>query len=65
MLEIPIWEKINWTFEEAAAMTNIGEKTLRCLASSPECPFTLQVGAKTLIKREQFIKYNAMAKNVK
>lgn len=60
-MDVPVWEKMNWTIEEAAAMTNIGKDRLRELANRPNCPFTIRIGSKILIKKEQFAKYNATA----
>lgn len=54
---IPIWEKMNLTIEEAAAYSNISEKTLRNRIKEGECNFILKVGTKTLIKRRLFEKY--------
>lgn len=55
--DIPIWEKMNLTFEEAAAYSQIGINKLRELADSPKCNFALHIGKKTLIKRKEFESY--------
>lgn len=55
--EIPIWEKLNLTVEEAAAYSNIGEHKIRRLSDVDDCSFVLWVGRKRLIKRAQFDKY--------
>lgn len=55
--DVPIWEKANLTFEEAAAYFGIGINKLRDLTSSDTCPFVLWVGTKRLIKRRMFEKY--------
>lgn len=55
--DVPIWEKANLTFEEAAAYFGIGINKLRDLTSSDNCPFVLWVGTKRLIKRRMFEKY--------
>ena len=52
-IETPVWEKVNLTIQEAASLFNIGEKRLRVLVKKPN-DYTLLVGRKTLIKREQF-----------
>ena len=52
-IETPVWEKVNLTIQEAARLFNIGEKRLRVLVKKPN-DYTLLVGRKTLIKREQF-----------
>ena len=57
MVEVPISEKVNLTIEEATKLTNIGRDKIRELSKTKDCDFTLQVGSKTLIKREKFIKY--------
>lgn len=55
--DVPIWEKANLTFEEAAAYFGIGINKLRDLTSGDTCPFVLWVGSKRLIKRRMFEKY--------
>lgn len=52
--EIPVWKKLNLTFEEAAEYSQIGQNRLRELAKQPGCPWILKVGNKTLIKRTIF-----------
>ena len=54
---VPIWQKINLTIEEAAAYSNIGINRINELAKNPKCPFVLYVGKKKLIKRKQFEEY--------
>lgn len=55
--EIPIWEKVTLTIEEAAKYSNIGENKLRIYANDINCPFILRIGNKKLIKRHLFEKY--------
>lgn len=55
--KIPIYQKQNLTLEEAAEYSNIGINRLRILISEPNCPFSLTVGNKHLIKRKQFDKF--------
>lgn len=57
MKEVPIWEKVALTIEEAAALSNIGINKIDELAKSPMCPFVLYIGRKKLIKRKEFEKY--------
>ena len=57
MNNIPIWEKMNLTIEEAAMYSNIGINKIREITNSPQCPFVLYVGRKRLIKRKEFEKY--------
>ena len=56
-LEIPIWEKINLTIEEAAALFQIGEKAIRERTDEPNCDFVLYKGTHRLIKRKKFEEY--------
>ena len=52
--EIPIWQKVMLTKEEAAAYSHIGINKLEELLKIPNCPFVLYVGKKKLIKRREF-----------
>ena len=54
MKEVPIWEKSNLSFEEAAAYSSIGINKLRNLTNEKDCRFVLWVGNKRLIKRRLF-----------
>ncbi len=53
-LEIPIYQKLTLTKEEAAAYSHIGINKLEELLKIPNCPFVLYVGKKKLIKRREF-----------
>ena len=53
MKEVPIWEKTNFTLEEAAAYSGIGINKLREITNNDRCDFVLWVGTKRLIKRKQ------------
>ena len=55
--EVPVWEKINLTIEEASALSNIGLLKMREMANDPRCPFVLNIGRKKLIKRREFTDY--------
>ncbi len=57
MREIPFWEKMNLTLEEAAAYSGIGIHKLRDLTDSEDCDFVLWNGAKRLIKKNKFLEY--------
>ena len=46
---IPIWNKVMLTKEEAAAYSHIGINKLEELLKIPNCPFVLYVGKKKLI----------------
>ena len=53
-IEVPIWQKMNLTLEEAAVYFNIGIKKLRELSDYQDCKYVLWIGNKRLIKRQQF-----------
>lgn len=55
--EVPIWEKVTLTVEEAAVYSNIGINKIDELAKMPRCPFVLYIGRKKLIKRKEFEQY--------
>ena len=55
--EVPIWEKMTLTPEEAAAYSNIGVNKIRAMADEPMCPFVIFTGRGRLIKRKEFEKY--------
>ena len=55
--EVPIYQKIMLTLEEASALTHIGRDKINELTKNNDCNFYLKVGTKTLIKREMFIDY--------
>lgn len=56
-LEVPIWLKTNLTIKEAAAVTGIGEQTIRAQAFCPNAHFAFKVGNKIMINRRLFDKY--------
>ena len=53
-IEVPVWEKVTITKEEAAAYSNIGMNKLDELMRNPMCSFVIYIGKKRLIKRKQF-----------
>ena len=53
-LEIPIYQKLTLTKEEAAAYSHVGINKLEELLKIPNCPFVVYVGKKKLIKRREF-----------
>lgn len=55
--EIPLWEKMNLTIEEAAAYSNIGTGKIRGITLQESCPFVLWIGSRRLIKRKKFEEY--------
>ena len=52
--EVPIYEKLLLTKEEAAECSHVGINKLEELLKVPNCPFVLYVGKKKLIKRRAF-----------
>lgn len=54
---IPCWQKVNMTIQEAAEYSNIGQTTIRDLLRQKNCNFLLKVGNKQLIKRKEFEKF--------
>jgi excisionase family DNA binding protein len=57
--DVPIWEKLNLTADEASKYSGIGINKIYEMMKSPACTFTLFVGRRTLIKRKEFEKYLA------
>jgi len=55
--DVPVWEKLNLTIEEAARYSNIGICKIRELIKDPRCGFVLHVGKRQLIKRKEFESY--------
>lgn len=56
-IEVPIWEKVNLTLPEAAALFNIGINQIRDMTNIKGCDFVLFNGTRRLIKREKFKEY--------
>ena len=50
-------DKFGLTIEEASQYFGIGQKKLRQMTSTDDCPFVLWVGNKRLIKRESMENY--------
>ena len=57
--DVPVWEKMNLTIEEAAAYSNIGINKIDEMAKAPNCSLVLYIGRKKLIKRKEFEQYIA------
>lgn len=55
--EIPIYEKILLTLEEAAAYSGVGINKLRQLSDDEKCSFVLWNGTKRLLKRRKLDEY--------
>ena len=49
---VPLWEKVMLTIDEAAAYTGVGSRKIRQLTDNERCPFVLWNGSKRLIKRK-------------
>lgn len=65
LIEVPVWEKITLTVEEAAAYSNIGINKIRELMDERDCDFVLSVGIKkNLIKRIKFERYITSRKSI-
>ena len=56
-IDIPIYQKQNFTIEEAAVYSNIGQSKLLELTDNDSCRFVIWVGKKRLIKRKLFDEY--------
>ena len=56
---IPVWEKITMTVEEAAQYSSIGINNIRELSSDTRCNFVIYIGKKRIIKRKEFEKFIA------
>ena len=54
---IPVWRKCMLTVEEAAEYANIGYNKMDEMSRQPNCPFSLYIGRKKLIKREKLEEY--------
>ena len=57
--DIPIYQKLLLTIEEAAEYSNIGQNKISELLKSPLCKFVLFVGRKKLVKRREFEEFIA------
>lgn len=61
---VPVWEKVNLSLQEASAYSGIGINKLRELTNAKDCKFVLWVGNKRLIKRRQFEEFIAQSYSV-
>ena len=55
--EVPLWEKMNLTLDEAAKLTGVGLNRLREISDREDCDFVLWVGNKRLLKRKKLEEY--------
>lgn len=58
-LDMPFWQKLNMTKQEAAAYSNIGINKIEEMLKEPKCSFVLYVGNKKLVKRKEFEQFIA------
>lgn len=59
--EVPVWEKVTLSVEEAAAYSGIGMCKIRELLNDAKCPFAFRVGkGKTTVKRKELEKFISM-----
>lgn len=61
---VPIWEKVALTIEEASEYSNIGINKLHSMAKEPNCNFVIFNGNRKLIKRKEFEKYLSGIKEI-
>ena len=55
--DVPLWEKMNLTLDEAAKLTGVGVNRLREISDREDCVFVLWVGNKRLLKRKKLEEY--------
>ena len=58
--EIEQVQKLTLTIREAAEYSNIGINKIDSMLRTPNCPFVLYVGAKKLVKRQEFEEFIRM-----
>lgn len=56
-INIPVWQKVAMTIEEAAEYSSIGINLLRELVNEPTCDFAICIGKRKLVKRKEFEQY--------
>lgn len=57
-IQVPIWQKLTLTIEEASEYSHIGVNRLRDILYSPNCPFAIYISeSRALIKRQAFEDY--------
>lgn len=57
MSEVPIWEKVTLSIDEAVAYSGIGRNKMYELSNMPLCPFALRNGKAIRIKRKELERY--------
>ena len=55
--DIPLWEKVTLSIDEATIYTGIGRAKLYEMTNREDCPFVLWIGKRRVIKREAFDEY--------
>lgn len=63
--QVPIPQKLTLTIREAAEYSNIGINKIDSMLRTPNCPFVLYVGAKKLVKRQEFEEFIRMQVAIK
>ena len=58
--QVPIPQKLTLKIREAAEYSNIGINKIDSMLRTPNCPFVLYVGAKKLVKRQEFEEFIRM-----
>lgn len=58
--QVPIPQKLTLTIREAAEYSNIGINKIDSMLRTPNCPFVLYVGAKKLVKQQEFEEFIRM-----
>ncbi len=58
--QVPIPQKLTLTIREAAEYSNIGINKIDSMLRTPNYPFVLYVGAKKLVKRQEFEEFIRM-----
>ena len=58
--QVPSEQKLTLTIREAAEYSNIGINKIDSMLRTPNCPFVLYVGAKKLVKRQEFEEFIRM-----
>lgn len=56
-MDIPLWEKLTLSIDEAALYTGLGKAKLYEMTNREDCPFVLWIGKRRVIKREAFDEY--------
>lgn len=55
--DVPLWQKMTLTIEEANALSGVGICKLREMSEEEDCPFVIWNGGKRRIKRKALEKF--------